>query len=315
MKISKKIITAAKILLTLVFACYVLSLISFREVGATLSQINPLFILVLVVLFCVFILLGALNNFLIVLSMEEVPFPYVLKAFCISVSVGMFTPAYIGEFGSMTYLLRKKGFGFAQGLSVPSIDKFLTIIVATVLFVIGLWAYFPGTSMYIYLTIFSVLSLLLMCVLFRPLRKRIKSGIIEPLFPWTINYLNSFVSFFLNHAVLVCLNLMCTFARAFIGALMIWVGLFALGVDRGLWDVMFLNFVARMIGYIPITINGIGLLEGAAITTLSRLDIPPEPILLAFLIDRSIAALFGLTVILLLSGKEGVGFLRQSKTE
>lgn len=313
-KFNRKTIIAAKVFITLAFLGYIISLISFKDMGRSLSQINLYYLVFLILLFFVFILLGAVNNYLIILSIARIHFVDVLKIFCMGVSVGMFTPAYIGELSTITYLLSKRGMTLGEGLSVPGIDKFLTIIVASIFWVIGLWLYFPDIGIYIYILILLGLMLSLMLLFLRPLRKLVRKKIVEPFFPWAVSFLNSFVSFFLNHMILVLLNLLGTVARALVGAFMIWVGLFALGVHRGVWDVILINFVARIVSYVPVTINGLGLLESAAIKTFSRLDIAPEPILLAFLIDRAIAALFGLSVICFMAGKKGAWILRSART-
>lgn len=309
---NRKVITAAKILLTMAFLGYVVSLISFSEMERSLSQINLWYLIYLMFLFLLFILIGAFNTYVIILSIRAMPFSHVLKIFTIGVSVGMFTPAYVGEFGSVTFLLKEKGLTLSEGLSVPSIDKFITIIVASFLCLMGLWIYFPGTGIFVYIGLCFVLISSLAILLIRPLRRYIKAEVIEPFFPWSLRFLHAFVSFFLNHRYLVLLNLLGTFFRAFLGAFMIWLGLYALGVQRGVLDVAFISFVARMVGYIPVTINGLGLLEGAAISAFAKMHIQPEPILLALLIDRSIAIFFGLVVILLFSGKKGMWFLKRS---
>ena len=313
-KFNRKAIVAAKVFITLAFLGYIISLISFRDMGRSLSQINLYYLALLILLFFVFILLGAINNYIIILSIARIRFVDVIKIFCMGVSVGMFTPAYIGELSTVTYLLNKRGMTLSEGLSVPGIDKFLTIIVASIFWVIGLWLYFPDIGIYIYIFIFVGLMLSLMLLFLRPLRKFVKKRIVEPFFPWAISFLDSFVSFFLNHMILLFLNILGTVLRALVGAFMIWVGLFALGVHKGVWDVIFINFVARIVSYIPVTINGLGLLESAAIKTFSRLDIAPEPIFLAFLIDRTIAVLFGLSIICFMAGKKGSWILRSART-
>jgi len=298
-KNNKKTIFIIKIVFTLLLSAYIMSLISFDDIGRYLTRINYFYVLILALLFFVFVLLGALNTYFIILSIKKVPLLKILNIFCISMSLGMYTPAYIGEIGATTYLLHQEGFTVSQGLSVSSIDKFLTLTINSILFLIGLWFYMPEMPFFIYLFTVLVITIPLLCIFLRPLRKLIKRKIIERFFPWAVEYFNAVISFFLNHKPLFILNLSGTLLRAFIGAFMIWIGLAALGVRTEICPVIFTNFVARMVSYLPVTISGLGLLEGAAIALFKELGIQPEATLIAFLLDRTVCTLFSIVVILI----------------
>lgn len=273
-------------------------MVSFEDLRGRLVQFDYSWIPALFLTALGFLVLGACNSYLIVLTIKELSFRTMLKVFFISVSWGMYTPAFVGEIGSTAYLLRQEGFSVSQGLSVITIDKLLTIAVNTVLFVLGLWLFFPETKSLVYLFTFVGLSIPMFCVFVRPLRKFLKVAVIDKFMPWSHQYFNTMVNFLLNHPRLVLLNVLFSVLRAFLGATAIWIGLVAIGVESNLWAVAFVNFVARMVSYIPITINGLGLLEGAAMTLFQRISIDPEATLLAYLLSRLIMMVFGVVVLL-----------------
>ena len=300
----KKLFLLAKIVITFVFLAYVLSMVSFQDIALKTRSINLYYMLFWLCLFFVFIFLGGLNVYFIILALKKLPFCKVFKMFCISLSAGMFTPAYIGELGSTAYLLHKEGIPVSQGLSVISVDKILTIAINGGLFLLGLWLYFPGMKDSVCFFILLALIFPFFCIFFRPVRIFFRIHIVERFFPVSKDYFNAIVGFFLNHMGLLLLNLLCTIIRAFIGAYMIWLGLAALGIHEDVWQVMFVNFVARMVTYLPITINGLGLLEGTAMSLFEQIGITPDATLLSFLFDRIICTLFAVFVIIVVTWRK-----------
>ncbi len=293
-----------KIAITLALTGYIASIVSFGELASKMSRLDLFYILALVFLFFIFLLLGALNYYLIVVSLKKIPFPRILSLFSVSLSVGMFTPAYIGELSSTAYLLKKEGIPVSRGLSVTSVDKLVTVGVNGLLSLVGAWFFLPRFKGFLFVLFPVLLAVPFVCIYYRPLRKLVKHHVADRLFPTARDYLEAVVSFFLNYPGLLLLNIFCTLVRAFVGAYMIWIALMALGVHKEIFEVMFVNFTARIAGYLPVTISGLGLLEGSAMALFRGIGVAPETTLLAYLFDRGICTLFGLLVILRLTWKK-----------
>ena len=278
----------AKILVTVVVLFFVLNLTSWAEVRKSLDAYNLHYLPVLIVLLILFLFVGALNNYLIVRSIAPLPFFKVLKMFFVAAFVGMFTPAYLGEVGSVAYMLRREGVPLSQGLSVTSIDKLVTVAVNSALCLIGLTLYFPQAPWFAWGAAALLLCAPIFLIWCPTVRGTVRRLVINRYFSWSEKYFSAVCSFFVEHPILLCLNLIGTIARAFLAAYMIWVGFLAFGIVRDPSSVIFVSFVARMVGYIPLTVNGLGLLEGTAMKLFCGIGVPEEVTLLTFLIDRGI---------------------------
>lgn len=286
-----------KTAITLALLWLIFRNIATDELLTQLAIFNLWYLIPVSALIALFLILGGVNNWLVLRALAPLPLWEAIKVFLISASVGMFTPAYVGEFASMTYLLKKRGINVSEGLSVSTIDKIITLAVNSALFLIGLLLYFPdaGTSVFV-LTLLALLVPAL-CLLAPPLRRAVYA-VVQRRFSWAAAYCYSCASFFVHHPVLLMLNVVASVARAIVGALCIWYLLHGFGIDAPLVPVLFMNFVARMVTLIPLTINGLGLLEGTAMVLFKRIGIEPELSFLAFFLSRLIAMVFGAIVIL-----------------
>jgi glycosyltransferase 2 family protein len=294
----KSLFMYLKLGFTAVLVLYVIQAISFDDFGQKLNQFDWMYLPIIFIIVLLFLFLGACNMYCIIRPLKNISFFRVLKIHFITVSFGMFTPSYIGEFGSATFLLHKEGLSVSEGLSVPSIDKMLTLCVNISLFLIGLWLFFPETSGIVYLIMIVAIITPLVTIFVRPVRNFVKFRIIERFFSWSTDYFTAIVQFLLNHTGYVAINLFCTLLRALLGALEIWLGIIALGISANLVPVMFVNFVARIVSYIPITVNGLGLLEGTAITLFHRINVASEVTLVAFLLPRLVGMFIGGIIVL-----------------
>lgn len=285
-----------KAALTAIVLLIIFTSIDLQNLLSQLNGFNWLSLIPLFILIICFLQLGAINNWLILRSLADLSLAEVSRVFFISASVGMFTPAYVGEFASMSFLLKQKGISISDGLSVPTIDKVITLVVNTMLFAIGLFLYFPETSWMIYAVCCLGLILPLIVLANKKLRNNI-FALISKRFPWASSYLFSCASFFLHYPKLLILNFLVSLVRAVVGALCIWVILLGFGISPNVIPVLFVNFVVRMVTFIPLTINGLGLLEGTAMVLFKRIGIAPELSFLAFFIARLAAMVLGFFVI------------------
>ena len=229
----------------------------------------------------ILLFIGALNLFLLLSVLEEADFWIVTNAYLSSFVFGLFTPVALGEFASLTVILAGKGASIKNVLSALTCDKILMLVVNWLGFLVGLFMYFSVPWLLApALIVMTILGLLLLGTLSDILGAFLlsKSKNISRLAA-LLNSLNVLARKF-RPVLFRCLILDA--AKGFCVGVMLWIFMTSIGADIGFTTVIMLNFVSRMVCYIPISLNGIGLLEGTAAFVFTKAGIPPEISVLAF---------------------------------
>ncbi len=296
-KDSGRLKLAAKGIITALLVIFILRTVSAQDLVHQFHSFDWLSLVPTTLFAFMFLLLGGINNWLVMKAVSPLSLGEALKFFFISASVGMFTPAYVGEFASMTYLLKQKGVDVSKGLAVPTIDKMITLAANVILFVIGLLLYFPETGQPIFIVAGASLIVPAL-LLYIPASRAWSYQLIQRRFSWAASYCHACASFFVHHPLLFAANFMLSFLRAAVGGMCIWFLLRGFGLDAKILDVLFVNFVVRIVSFVPLTINGLGLLEGTAMVLFRRIDVSSELSFLAFFMARLVGLGIGLVVVL-----------------
>ena len=285
-----------KLGISLGLSFYVLYLVDIRHLGTILSNINWLYLVPIVVLFLCFVVLGGMRIAFILRSevKERLTYYVVVKWYFLANAMGAFSPAQTGEL-SLAFFLKDYDVKMSQGMTAVLLDKILMLFLFLAASLVTLFYYFPQANLSALLILGGAGIGIMTCGSSRLMRKFVRERIVLRYFPGLLPACQMVMSFMLHRPGALALNLFFGIIRLAVSGLMIHLSLMAFGYQQAAFnDVFWLNCLVRTTTFIPISINGIGLLEGAAIKVFSieGVGIPQESVLSAFLLNRVMLYIF-----------------------
>jgi uncharacterized membrane protein YbhN (UPF0104 family) len=229
-------------------------------------------------------LLGGINVLLLVRDGAPVSAGAFFPAYWLAWSVGLVTPGQVGDMAVLSVVLKQKGFDWRMVLSRSVLDKVISAFTMAVLAAVALWRTGfaqwhsrPGTAA----AIAAILLILLMLTLL-VFRSRLPA-----LREHARAILDQCVSIVRRRPDLVAINLVLTLAKLALTGLAYWFAFRALGDAPGLADALLLSTAAGLVAYLPLSFNGIGTVEGAAVLLFSSLGIAASSVVAAYLLLRA----------------------------
>jgi uncharacterized membrane protein YbhN (UPF0104 family) len=248
---------------------------------------------VLIVVYFTFQLVGAINIWIIAIYMkrDSIGIKRIIPYCFVSNAIGAFTPVQAGEL-TLAPLLKKHGFNIGEGIAIVAIDKCITILVFGVVTLIGLYLYIPNllNRRIWFLGVTFIGILFVMSIIARRIGiTNIVKNVFKKWLLSIVNFFRSFLGFIRSHPYVLCLNLIITIVRILLSASTIYIGMGVFGFDGAHYlDILWLTSISRMTTYLPISFNGLGVVEGSAVVLLSLVKISAEITICAFFINRLI---------------------------
>jgi uncharacterized membrane protein YbhN (UPF0104 family) len=300
-----------KIAISLGLSIYILYLVDIQQLGQIISNVCWFYLFPIVGLFLCFVVLGGIRIAIILRAEvnDQLPHRVVVKWYFLANAMGAFSPAQAGEL-SLAFFLRAHNVELTQGMAAVLLDKILMFGLFLATSLVALAYYFPRSSLSLLLSLGGVGLALMACGLNSRIRRLLKARIILRYFPRCLPACQMVVRFLLHNPGALILNLFIGVIRLLVGALMIYAALMAFGYGQADFnDVFWLNGLVRTASFIPVSINGIGLLEGAAIKAfgIEGICIPEETVLSAFLLNRAVLYGFAIGVVLWHFFRKGKG--------
>ncbi|MBZ0110914.1 MAG: flippase-like domain-containing protein [Thermoanaerobaculia bacterium] len=205
----------------------------------------------------------------------------------VALNLGVLTPAGLGDF-SLAYFLRRHGIDVAEGLATVLIDRLLNLVVLTLLAGVGVLLYLEGQDSVeaaLWMTAIGMLLTLaisyLVLIYFQRLSEQRS---------WRIASAFSLArKFGTEHPGAVLLNLGGAILQTLIFTLQLWLSFRMVGATVGFGPVLWLGGLGRMINLLPVTLNGIGIYEGAMVYLFGLLDVGAATTLSAVLFPRLVS--------------------------
>jgi uncharacterized protein (TIRG00374 family) len=198
-------------------------------------------------------------------------------------------PGRIGDLGLLYFL--KDNFTFGQVSAVLFVDKLITLAVNAVLAIIGLgvmlsWRY----SVYAAVIMLAGLLLILWFAFKFPqdtFRFALLERLIERFRGFRVE-LRAVISDYNG----ICINLLLTISRYIFAGISVVVIFLWFGVKISLFEVILIQAVVQLAGFVPLTIMGLGVQEGLQVLLFGRMGVASEIVLAAGLWGRAIHVLF-----------------------
>ena len=125
---NKIIKTSIKIVLSLLILIVLLYNLNLSQLISTLSNFNWMFLPFLIIIFIISLIIGGLNNHVLLLALnEKIKFFKVVFYYITSWAYGLIVPGKIGEF-SIIYFFKKEGVSVGKGTLVAILVKVITFL-------------------------------------------------------------------------------------------------------------------------------------------------------------------------------------------
>lgn len=276
MKEKKRLLNILRILVGISILLLLILKLGTSEVMDIILNIDVrIFIIVLLSLLAVY-LLFALNIKILLAGMgEEIGTASILRYYLPSHAIGLLTPGRIGRF-SLLYFLEKKKIPYGKTLAALVVDRLITYITLSVIAIYGFFIFFEKAEA-LEITIFVLLLLFasIFLVESEKTRKIIRDFVLK-------KYAEKFEGFYHNLEFLVktkklilILVFFISFIRLVLAALVKYFMFLYFDVIVSFSDVLIINSISSLTALIPISISGLGIMEGSAVYLFYRIGVEP----------------------------------------
>ena len=234
------------------------------------------------------IFLGSFNQYILFTAFSNLSYKTYLFAYFKAYAIGLLLPGQIGD-ASIALFLKSEGLYYSQTLSVYIMDKFLTFLLyvsALIIFIGDITGYSA-----IFSSSFLIVFSCLMSIMFYIFVKLASS------FPvaWQKNRLLRFIHntssqlifFAKHHPFLLFINFLLTFLKLGLVMFCYHAMLTALDYNLSVWKVGLAALASGIVGYIPVSIQGLGTVEAVALLNFKILGVSPPDVLVCYLLLRS----------------------------
>lgn len=279
----KKIITITKFFIAFSILFVLFYKIGFKNIIETFKDINLLFVLIYLIFFFIFLLLGSLNiKLLINATNKEIRFIKIIKYCFLSWSIGLFVPGKVGEF-SLIYFLKKENVPIGKGTVICIMDKLITVTVTSLIAVVGFFIFFSKNDISILIFSLVLLFLLFIFSLTEKGRSLIKKYILKRYaikfkgFSKTLFYLLK------KRVGILFLNFSLTIVRLIVVGITYLIMFLSLGQNINLTYIIMIYAIGIIVSLIPVTPSGLGVREAAAVLLYSRVGVLSEVTITVYL--------------------------------
>ena len=274
----KKIMNAIRFVLGFLILFGLFYSIGFEKILNTVTKMELSLFLVSIVVYLSFFLVGTFNLKLLVDSLaSKVGFFKLLRYYFLSWSIGMVVPGRIGDF-SIIYFLKKENIPLGEGAVVPLIDKFITMMVISIISVIGFITLPFFTELDIVkLSLFLFGGVLFVAVIMTNMgRNFIKRYILRDYSLKFKGFSKTFFYFLRKRKRVLLLNFIMTSIRVSIASLVYYTLFLSLGQEISLFYIILIYSIGTILALIPLTPSGLGIREAVSFFLYNQIGIPYE---------------------------------------
>ncbi|MBI3034035.1 flippase-like domain-containing protein [Candidatus Woesearchaeota archaeon] len=272
---SIKLSSIAKIALGLAIMVLLLYKVGIKEIAATITTMNLIYLPAIIILFILGLFIGAYNLKILTdalkvrIKMGEM-WRYYIRAW----AFGMVIPGKVGEF-SFVYLA-KEHMSIGQATAVSVLDKLTTTITLCCLAFIGFFIFLP-IQQAILLTGVTITAIITAAVF---ILTPFGTGIIKSIlgkhreifagFSKTTRYL------VFEEKKAVIANTAITFLKWGLTAVVTYLAFLSFGKPVSMVVIVTISATTMLLSLIPITMSGLGIKEGAAVVLYGLKGVPAE---------------------------------------
>ncbi|MCI5225311.1 MAG: UPF0104 family protein [Candidatus Electrothrix sp. AX2] len=304
---SKKVVAQNKSWMPLVRLCIALILLSFlvastgiKPILHNLLNINPLLAGALLLCNILLFLTGAINVWLLLNVMHSISFSTFIQAYSYSWMLSLLTPGQAGDISLLFFLKKYKVLLQHTGIAY-ALDKILTLVFFFFIAWYGSYNLIPELKA-IWFPIFSV-GLILLPLIFIIKKKFHLTISLTGKFQKIFNETRGEAKNFKEQKIVLILNLILTVMKWLVLSLCYMMAFYAFGAHVEWPDIGVIPILSTLVGYIPISVGGIGTVELTATHLFSKVGVEQSVVLSAYLLLRSMQYIMAIILLALFSSK------------
>ena len=213
-----------------------------------------------------FVMAGALNAIVLTSALDSaIDKGLIVRGYLRSFALGMFAPSKVGEL-SYAHYLAGDGRSYGLGLAVLLLDKGVTFVLSALAGSLAL-VYF-GSGWAAALTAAAAVSLILAAVAAirnEPLRRWVRTRLLGENEADFRRFSHNVVCLLRDHRPAVAADVALTIVRMLLQAAAVCLGFRGFHTEVELLPALGIMAAVQLIGWIPVTISGLGLVQGAAV--------------------------------------------------
>ena len=261
-----------KVIITTSLIGYLLYSCNIAILASTLSNINLPLAAVTFILLPIVLFIGGINLWLMMNSISNIPLKIFIRAYSYGYAVNLFSPGQLGDI-SVALFLKKDGIYYSHSTLAYAVDKVISMIFAISLGYIGVK--FLLADLAVPRWIFGIPPICAICAMACMILI-----LYIPNDTGTIGRIKHFIKGTYKEAVLwnakykaIILNIMLTIIRWLVLSVIYYFAFRAFGIDARWPEVGIIPIISTLIGYIPISVGGIGAVELCAVYLFSLISI------------------------------------------
>ncbi len=248
---------------------------SFRKVEAI--WLIPFFATILFVYFS-----GAFNLWILINRSFKISYPAFLMQYIYPYFLALFIPGQLGDVSLVVLLKKKHGVPMKSTAAAYTADKLITLVVYVLASSVGIYLYLPHRMRLI------IFLLAFVCTIFLSLLIAIKffpAGYMNTIFGRVRRMLDE-IALYRNDFSLVALNLLSTILKWLVMGAGFYFIFRSFGTSIPFISGLTIPVMASFIGYIPISVGGIGTLEALAVYLFSLAEVDKVIVLNVYIFSR-----------------------------
>ncbi len=235
----------------------------------------------------VHLVLTGLNIWIMLLAVGvEIPFLVYINFFVYSYGLGLLLPGQTGD-AVITMFLKRKGIPISTSGACYLVDKIITFALMVTVSAYGFHVLLPDASWQLMVIILSAVLSLGIIFIFSVQRIPVRSGFLLRIRD-AIKSLGETILSLLQKKRFVVLNLAITILNWVVLTFCYYFVFLAFNQPVSWLMVGAIPIMASFVGYIPISLGGIGVIEFSAVYLFSLIGIPQAVVLGVYFIQRSI---------------------------
>jgi uncharacterized membrane protein YbhN (UPF0104 family) len=238
-------------------------------------------------------LLGILNVWILLRRLTPIAFGTFAEVYAQSWLSSLFLPGQLGD-ATQVVLLRRQGIPMSLSSAAYATDKVLTLCVMLVVAASGLAVY--GLVDTRRPPVGAVLAWAIAAGLLVLLVVGIVSRVLAPRLRWALGNLTQALAVFTREHGLISLNLGLTMLKWMLLVVAYACAFRAFGPPVPLAAVATIPAMSSLVGYIPVSVGGLGTIEWTAVGLFGRVGIPEAIVLSAYLVLRASVTLIAIVL-------------------
>lgn len=292
-----------KVVITIIVLAIVFFSVDFRAFFELFKKIELLLLPMLIINIFIFWFMNILSLFVLVRAAGKIDFLAFSKDQILSLVIGSVTPGQLGESSIILFLSNNK-IRPAFGTAVFLLNKFINLLIIMLFGIFALF-YFNIKPVY-FIIVFAVFVFLLVLVFYSKTRFFVRDRIVLRLFKKHYDFFKVNYDFFRVHRKALLINILLNFLKVILSGVSIFLVFSLFGLDGSFFTLLSVFSFNRIIALIPITIAGLGILEGGVSLALSQIGYNYDAVLVTMFFLRVVNYLImGLIALFMLCLKPG----------